>query len=520
MQSSKPSPLLRSSSKRPTVSSANTKNTASPTEAVLANTCNNLGNDSLAVIEQPKSTQPSSPIGTNNVLEKFHMALYRNKFWGDRAAESIKAITKEDAPNKVKKILEVIYKSCIADIEFLTSTNVSSDKSTELVKALTDILTALSKGMDSILEKRERGELAMEDKTISLALKNQFENFETLVDSLEHTDNLNILSESGRRDETYFSNDLFNANSLLFNITDDADVTMQKIEKTIEKGIGLSTDYDTLIRSLNSYCYNHTGYHLLTKVHFLIGAGLNYACNKSEKDILTQTQLAEPIDQIRITEPFAHIGNDPEERVPFFPPLGPLTPLHIEYLKENHPGSQHHPYGCRPCHFSSPGSQTGCLKGTGCSFCHICPKPKRKSKHQRDVDKKRNEKRQAYQNEWGLAAVSDVIETDNLRQIMNKKVDDLKTLFKETHITHDTAKRNSLKRFSTKLMNSVIELFKELETKESTDKGIEQLDSEPDFSCPSPSQETVQQQCTNSDSSHPSPPSYPETEQRYKWSQH
>ena len=59
-----------------------------------------------------------------------------------------------------------------------------------------------------------------------------------------------------------------------------------------------------------------------------------------------------------------------------------------EFLKENHPGSANHPNGCRVCVF-----QSGlCWKGMACEYCHICSKPPRKSKHQRDVEKRREER--------------------------------------------------------------------------------------------------------------------------------
>ena len=46
------------------------------------------------------------------------------------------------------------------------------------------------------------------------------------------------------------------------------------------------------------------------------------------------------------------------------------------------------PEGKRPCHFSGG----LCWKGDDCNFCHICPPPKRKSKHQRDLDKRREKR--------------------------------------------------------------------------------------------------------------------------------
>jgi hypothetical protein len=62
-----------------------------------------------------------------------------------------------------------------------------------------------------------------------------------------------------------------------------------------------------------------------------------------------------------------------------------------EFLKKNHPGSANHPNGCRVCPFADG----LCWKGMACEFCHICSKPKKKSKHQRDVEKRRAERNAA-----------------------------------------------------------------------------------------------------------------------------
>jgi len=54
-----------------------------------------------------------------------------------------------------------------------------------------------------------------------------------------------------------------------------------------------------------------------------------------------------------------------------------------EVVKSHHPGSRGHPNDCRPCYF-----QSGlCWKDWQCSFCHLCDKPKRKSKQQRHGSK-------------------------------------------------------------------------------------------------------------------------------------
>jgi hypothetical protein len=65
-----------------------------------------------------------------------------------------------------------------------------------------------------------------------------------------------------------------------------------------------------------------------------------------------------------------------------------LTKYHTS-LKKYHTGSNQHPKACRACHF--PGGL--CWKGRSCSFCHICPKPRRKSKHQQNAERIKEKRR-------------------------------------------------------------------------------------------------------------------------------
>lgn len=98
-------------------------------------------------------------------------------------------------------------------------------------------------------------------------------------------------------------------------------------------------------------------------------------------------------------------------------------------LKENHPGSREHPYGCRACHF-----QGGlCWKAYDCSFCHICPKPKRKSKHQRDVDKRRQERYKTVKDELGINCLDELTKIDDSRRQIMTSSEELKKRVKEAY---------------------------------------------------------------------------------------
>lgn len=98
-------------------------------------------------------------------------------------------------------------------------------------------------------------------------------------------------------------------------------------------------------------------------------------------------------------------------------------------LKEHHPGSELHPHGCRACHF-----QGGlCWQGLKCSFCHICPKPKRKSKHQRDVDKRRQERYRQVKAEHGLRCLEELTKVDESRRQIMTWSEELKKRVKDAY---------------------------------------------------------------------------------------
>jgi hypothetical protein len=60
------------------------------------------------------------------------------------------------------------------------------------------------------------------------------------------------------------------------------------------------------------------------------------------------------------------------------------------FLKQNHPGSQAHPYGCSTCHTFKSGQ---CIQDLECFFCHICPnKPRKMSKAQIDLERRKQER--------------------------------------------------------------------------------------------------------------------------------
>lgn len=102
-----------------------------------------------------------------------------------------------------------------------------------------------------------------------------------------------------------------------------------------------------------------------------------------------------------------------------------------EILKREHEGSSGHPYTCRACHF-----QGGlCWKGLACSFCHLCPKPKRKSKHQRDVDKRRQERYKQVKDEIGLDCLSELAKIDERRRQFMTSSEELKKRVKSAFQT-------------------------------------------------------------------------------------
>jgi len=100
-----------------------------------------------------------------------------------------------------------------------------------------------------------------------------------------------------------------------------------------------------------------------------------------------------------------------------------------EILKREHAGSAEHPHGCRPCHF-----QGGlCWKGLACSFCHICPKPKRKSKHQRDVDKRRQERYKQVKDDLGIPCLDELTKIDDARRQIMTSSEELKKRVKQAY---------------------------------------------------------------------------------------
>ena len=76
-------------------------------------------------------------------------------------------------------------------------------------------------------------------------------------------------------------------------------------------------------------------------------------------------------DQVLCYE--ARINNTSNKEIEITVVTSPAENL-VSFLKQQHPGSANHPFGCRPCHFVQGGL---CSKQLNCNFCHLCPKPKR-----------------------------------------------------------------------------------------------------------------------------------------------
>jgi len=98
-----------------------------------------------------------------------------------------------------------------------------------------------------------------------------------------------------------------------------------------------------------------------------------------------------------------------------------------EELKVEHVGSQDHPHGCRPCHFGSG----LCRKELTCPFCHICQKPKRRSKHQRDFLQR--QKQQQVKEELGAACLDELTKIDEGRDRMMTLTNELQTCVKDAY---------------------------------------------------------------------------------------
>merc|ERR1712107_764712 len=107
-----------------------------------------------------------------------------------------------------------------------------------------------------------------------------------------------------------------------------------------------------------------------------------------------------------------------------------IDPQQREFvLRRDHLGSAYHPERCRPCHF-----QGGlCWKGFSCTFCHICPKPKRKSKHQRDVDKRRQERYKQVEKDLGPDCLTQLTKIDEGRRQLMASTEGLKKRVKDVY---------------------------------------------------------------------------------------
>uniref|UniRef100_A0A7S4R113 C3H1-type domain-containing protein n=1 Tax=Alexandrium monilatum TaxID=311494 RepID=A0A7S4R113_9DINO len=96
--------------------------------------------------------------------------------------------------------------------------------------------------------------------------------------------------------------------------------------------------------------------------------------------------------------------------------------LREEVLKREHRGSAGHPYGCRACHV-----QGGmCLKGLSCSFCHICPSAKRRSTHQRVIEKQRQQRYRQVRNGLGVECLDELTKVDHSRRQIMTSCEELK----------------------------------------------------------------------------------------------
>lgn len=122
-----------------------------------------------------------------------------------------------------------------------------------------------------------------------------------------------------------------------------------------------------------------------------------------------------------------------------------------EILKREHPGSAEHPYGCRACHF-----QGGlCWKGLACSFCHICPKPKRKSKHQRDVDKRRQERYRQVKDDLGIECLDELTKIDDSRRQIMTSSEELKKRVKDAYASERRPEITDAKQMVSKMQSTM-----------------------------------------------------------------
>lgn len=131
--------------------------------------------------------------------------------------------------------------------------------------------------------------------------------------------------------------------------------------------------------------------------------------------------------------------------------MGPQpNALDEETIKREHPASRGHPTGCckRPCHFAAG----RCWKGLNCEFCHLCPKPKRKSKHQRDIDKKRSESYRKIREEHGEGCLQEMENIDGERRAAMTFSEEVvkawaKQIFERGDATKIVAMRKILRKF-------------------------------------------------------------------------
>jgi len=122
-----------------------------------------------------------------------------------------------------------------------------------------------------------------------------------------------------------------------------------------------------------------------------------------------------------------------------------------EILKREHEGSREHPYGCRPCHF-----QGGlCWKGLACSFCHICPKPKRKSKHQRDVDKRRQERYRQVKVDLGIECLDELTKIDDGRRQIMTSSEEVKKRLKDAYSSGDQFEIDAMKQIVYQMQQTI-----------------------------------------------------------------
>jgi hypothetical protein len=104
-------------------------------------------------------------------------------------------------------------------------------------------------------------------------------------------------------------------------------------------------------------------------------------------------------------------------------------------LRENHHGSKGHPDTCRACRFH----RGLCWKGFACDFCHLCSKFKRKSKHQQDFEKRREERYKMVYETQGPEAFMHQMTIDVLRKKMMKESEIMKQVLTAIYADADAS---------------------------------------------------------------------------------